>query len=282
MEAVLDETHVTTEEEYDEVVAQVTAAMNDICRRRGYSPNQMVFGRSPVLPGSLLEHDPEEDLSTHSQADQGVKIVERALELRTAARRAVVQQENNRKLRRAVLAAPRPPRVFEVGDIVCVWRRSGYYKKRIAKTAAFYDGPGTVVAVDADKAVWIDMSGQLLKSPPELVRYCTTEEIKANQMLDVEKALRERERKRLPEEEQLNYQELLRAEELEALDRYLERQEAKERGDARDINARRRDDAAHGIVRNNRGRSRTPARVVVQPPPANREGEPHAGQDEHR
>ena len=95
--------------------------MNDICRRRGYSPNQMVFGRSPVLPGSLLEHDPEEDLATHSQADQAIKIVEGALEIRTATRSAVVAQENNRKFRRSILAAPRPVRKFEVGDIVCVW-----------------------------------------------------------------------------------------------------------------------------------------------------------------
>ena len=129
-EAVIDEICPKDDEEFYECMTQTTLAMNDLGRRRGYSPNQMVFGKSPVLPGNLLELDPENDIHIHSQAESAHDLVERTLEIRTTARTHVLAQENNRKLRRALIAAPRPVREFLVGDIVFVWRRAGYYKNQ--------------------------------------------------------------------------------------------------------------------------------------------------------
>ncbi len=99
-EAALSEANPTSSAEYFELVAQVTSAMNDLARRRGYSPNAMVFGRSPHLPGSLLELDPDQDIQVYSQATAD-SIVQRALDLRTTARAAVLRHENDRSIRKS-------------------------------------------------------------------------------------------------------------------------------------------------------------------------------------
>ena len=109
-EATLSEMNPGDEEEYRECIIQTTLAMNEMSRRKGYSPNQLVFGKNPILPGNILEMFPEADLHIHSQAESVDKLHARALEIRTAARVHVIKIENNRKMRRALLAASRPER----------------------------------------------------------------------------------------------------------------------------------------------------------------------------
>ncbi len=89
-ERVMEAQHIEDDDEVGEAITQVTSAMNDLTRRRGFSPYQMVFGRSPVLPANLLEADPLDDLATHSQELSGLVMVRRALALRSEARQQVV------------------------------------------------------------------------------------------------------------------------------------------------------------------------------------------------
>ena len=60
-EATLSEMNPGDEEEYRECIIQTTLAMNEMSRRKGYSPNQLVFGKNPILPGNILEMFPEAD-----------------------------------------------------------------------------------------------------------------------------------------------------------------------------------------------------------------------------
>ncbi|CAE8626700.1 unnamed protein product [Polarella glacialis] len=136
----------------------------------------MVFGKSPVLPGSLLELDAEDDFGIHSQAYQNAdSLVGRAMTIRTNARMAVIRAENSTRARKALVSKSRPTRgPFDPGETVFVWRRAA--RRRKHQTVAHWAGPGTVVVQEGQTAVWVDIAGQLIKAPPEAIRRASSDE----------------------------------------------------------------------------------------------------------
>lgn len=91
---------------------------NQMIQSYGYTPHQFVFGKQPMLPGDLLNEPVNIVASTSGLFDQSVA---HAQALRTAARKAVIELQDDRSLRRALLARPRVSQDFAAGG----WRSRG-------------------------------------------------------------------------------------------------------------------------------------------------------------
>ena len=97
-------------------------AKNQLSKKGGYSPEQIVLGKSTPLPGSLAF---DESTAAHSLAlgeDLESQKFKENLEKRTLARTAFIQAENSEAIRRALLRRSCPTRgPFEPGQMVMYW-----------------------------------------------------------------------------------------------------------------------------------------------------------------
>ena len=101
------------------------SAKNALLSVAGVSPYQKVFGRNPRLPADLLQDNPDLNAieSAHSES-----AMDKAHSIRMAARRAVLEAQDNRALKAAIRARPRPHRAFQSGDWVYYWRTQKWNK----------------------------------------------------------------------------------------------------------------------------------------------------------
>ena len=93
---------------------------NSLTRRCGYSLFQISIGRDPELPGDLLEDLPNVISSSSILHDD---VAAHTARIRSNARLAVMQFNDNLATRRALDQRPKPLKEFSVGDEVAVWRR---------------------------------------------------------------------------------------------------------------------------------------------------------------
>ena len=110
-------------------------ARNRYCNRSGFSAHQRVFGSSLRLPGSLLSDDPiDRQLLT---ADPYTNF-HRAIEMRTAAQRALFKQNSARAVQAAGLARHRsqPRENINAGDTTMVWRSNNLTGRKGWTTSA--------------------------------------------------------------------------------------------------------------------------------------------------
>ena len=103
-----------------ECIHQTMEAKKSLTRRCGKSPLQIAIGRDPELPGDLLQDLPNVISSSSILHDD---VAAHAARIRSNARLAVMQFNDNLATRRALDQRPRPLREFSVGDEVAVWRR---------------------------------------------------------------------------------------------------------------------------------------------------------------
>ena len=96
-------------------------AKNSLTRRCGYSPFQIAIGRDLELPGDLLQELPNVISSSSVLHDD---VAAHTPRIRSNARLAALQFNDNRATRRALDQRQRPVREFLVGDEVAVWRRA--------------------------------------------------------------------------------------------------------------------------------------------------------------
>ena len=162
--------------QWTECVDSTIEAKNMLMRRGGYSPNQLVFGRDPEIPGDDM-------LGTSPNPISNGAIVEDAIadysnKTRLAARQGVLQTLDQRAARIALNSRPRPRREFRPGDEVAVWRRG----RGIKKSAARWRGPG-IVAGEAGGNFWVSMPGSFIKCSPEQLRLRTHEEKEVDRFL---------------------------------------------------------------------------------------------------
>lgn len=80
--------------------------------RRWREPLSTGFGRNPKLPADLLQDNP--DLNAIESADSDTAM-DKAHSIRIAARKAVLEAKDNRALKAAIRARPRPHRPFQSG-----------------------------------------------------------------------------------------------------------------------------------------------------------------------
>ena len=127
---------------------------------------QHVFGRDPELSFDVLVPGADVAAVTMPVLDHHS---ERAVQIRQAARKAFVESQDDKAMRRALVARPRPWRVFKVGDQVAFWRKGTGRGMRSGH--ARWHGRAIVLALCAgSKNVWIAYRHQLLKVSQEQLR----------------------------------------------------------------------------------------------------------------
>ena len=139
--------------EVQNMIHEVSWALQTMTNRSGYSPAQRVFGKQPTLAMELINDTGEYEFS--QTADVAWK---RSEEITLAARKALVELDGKERLDRALRARPRRARenhVFTEGDPVYVWRQG----KRAAQAKV---GPCFVVLQKGD-TVWVTRRGELWK-----------------------------------------------------------------------------------------------------------------------
>ena len=100
---------------------------------------------------------------------------ERATQIRQAARQAFVECQDDKAMRRALVARPRPWREFQVGDQVAFWQKG---KGRGMKhDHARWHGRAVILALClGSENVWVACRHQLLKVSEEQLRMATITE----------------------------------------------------------------------------------------------------------
>ena len=100
---VLSEYPPQNQEMWLECVAH-SHVKNQMLQNHGVSPHQFVFGRNPHIPSDLLNEPQNLVANTASLTDEALQ---RSQQIRTAARQAVIQLQDDRSLRLALAARSR-------------------------------------------------------------------------------------------------------------------------------------------------------------------------------
>ena len=153
---------------FDQALVQAIQAKNALVRFKGYSPEQIVLGKSLRIPGSITS---DESMSSHAISegmDLEAELHKQRLELRCMARKAFWEADNSETIRRAMLRRSHPMRgPFHPGDWVLYWARKTS-PNRLA--SGRWHGPGRVICQEGSSVVWISHGTTVLRCPPENVR----------------------------------------------------------------------------------------------------------------
>ena len=179
---MLESTQPKDEKEFEECIDATVSARNVLLRTHGFSPYQHVFGREPELAFDVLE--PGADVAAVTMPILG-RPSERATQIRQTARQAFVKCQNDKAMRRALVARPRPWREFHVGDQVAFWRKGKGRGMRHGH--ARWHGRAVVLALcPGSKNVWVAYRHQLLKVSQEQLRMATITERVADDVIHQE------------------------------------------------------------------------------------------------
>ena len=105
LEKLIDDYSPRNREEWLECVSHAHIK-NQMIQIHGYTPYQFVFGRNPHVPQDLLSEPLSIVPATASLTDEAIS---RTQAMRTSARMALVQMQDDRAMRVALLARPRFP-----------------------------------------------------------------------------------------------------------------------------------------------------------------------------
>ena len=169
-EKTLESVAPATRQEVDEVIDQVTCAVNTLPRVGGHSPYQHVFGKENRLPG-CLELDAENDVESSALA-AGESMYLKRQKIRDAARKSYIEAHEEERIKKANNHRNRPRRgPYEPGQLVYFWRMWPKDKK------ACWHGPGTVVGThDGHSKIWVASGMKMYKCSPEQLRHVTHEQ----------------------------------------------------------------------------------------------------------
>ena len=152
-------------EEFDQALLTCFQAKNSLARQKGYSPEQIVLGRSLRVPGSICS---DEDASSHAAAEGDDLEAERhrqRLDIRCRARQAFLEADNSQAIRRACLRRFSPPRgPYNAGDWVFVWV-SKTSPNRLS--AGKWHGPAKVVAQEGKSVIWLSHAIRIVRCSPD-------------------------------------------------------------------------------------------------------------------
>lgn len=144
---------------------------NSMIQSYGYTPHQHVFGKNPEVPADLLSEPLHVVPATASLSDDAIA---RTQAVRTAARKAVVETQDDQALRRAYSARPRLNQQFQPGDLVAYWRCQKYQQGHVILGGQWY---GTAVVIgNVGKNYVIAHRKQIFRAAPEQLRHATSEE----------------------------------------------------------------------------------------------------------
>ena len=167
-------------QQFDDALLMCCQSKNALARAHGYSPEQIVLGKSTKLPASLTSDD---QAASHEMAigtDLESENFRHRLELRTRARQAYILADNSDAMRRAILRKSCPHRgSFHPGQLVLYWVKRS---KPNRNEAGRWHGPGKVVAQEGSSVVWISHLNRLIRSAPECVRPASLREWQHSQI----------------------------------------------------------------------------------------------------
>eukprot|EP00435_Cladocopium_sp_Y103_P030418 s52_g7.t1 len=170
LKKVLDEHTPQNRDEWMECVCQ-THVKNAMIQNHGVTPHQFVFGRNPHVPSDLLNEPQSVVAATVSTTDAALAKCEA---IRTSARHAVIQLQDSRAMRVALLARPRVATHYEPGSLVAYWRCQKWIQGRLVQGGQWY---GTAVVLGhVGRNLVLAHRKQILRAAPEQLRPATSEE----------------------------------------------------------------------------------------------------------
>ena len=131
-----------------------------------------MLGRDPELAFHVLLSTADVAAVTMSVLD---RPSERAIQIRQAFHRAFVESRDDKAMRHAFVARPRPWREFHVGDQVAFWR-AGRGPGMRHGNARWYGRAVVLALCPGSKNVWTAYRHQLLKMSQEQLRMATVTE----------------------------------------------------------------------------------------------------------
>ena len=135
-------------------------AKNSTLTKGGYTPFQLAFGRQPMFP-DLLEEDVEGNMSLREALSLEGEV-QRASEMRAAARATLLRHDVQSKLRRALRRWPKgEEREFEPGELVYFYAPKPL-STRFKKEPGFWRGPAMVLAKESHQKFFISWRGRCL------------------------------------------------------------------------------------------------------------------------
>ncbi len=170
-ERIIDEVRPTTAEEFVDCVIQAQVAKNSLISVSGASPYQLIFGKNPRVPQDLLQEDPHLVASEAVMVDS---VFERSQLIRSAARKAVLEAQDDRALRQALRARPRPHRDFQSGDWVYYWRSQKWVEGTLIRGGRWHGAALILGKIGRNFVVAHRRS--ILRCAPEQLRLASSEE----------------------------------------------------------------------------------------------------------
>eukprot|EP00435_Cladocopium_sp_Y103_P034646 s733_g9.t1 len=154
-------------QDFDQVLQACFQAKNSLMRQKGYSPEQIVLGKSRKLPASLTSDESAVSHELALEDSPESDSFRRLLDIRTTAKKAFLMTDNDQAIRRALLRRSCPVRgPFLPGQLVMYWvkRRSN------RQEAGRWYGPAKVILQESQSAVWLSHAERLFKCAPESIR----------------------------------------------------------------------------------------------------------------
>ena len=137
-------------------------------RHEGYSPEQIVLGRSTPLPASLTSDDCAVSHGLAVGSSLASEKFRAHLECRCLARKAFVLADNDAAIRRALHRRSCPTRgPFEPGQQVMFWHKRSPANRL---EAGRWCGPATVMSQVGQSVVWLSFHDRVFRCAPESLR----------------------------------------------------------------------------------------------------------------
>lgn len=144
---------------------------NELIQVYGMTPAQFIFGRNPKIPEHLLNEPTEVIPATAPLYEEEVA---RRVAVRHAARRAVLELQDNKALRLALAARPRHQKEPEPGQLVAYWRTQKWEQGQLNNHGRWH-GPAVVLGKVGRNFVVVHKR-QVIRCAPEQIRAATSEE----------------------------------------------------------------------------------------------------------
>ena len=171
LDRISDEVRPLDEEEHNTCIVQAQSAKNALLTEAGKSPYQLVFGRSPRVPGDVLQEQPNPVVSDAIEFDS---LLQKANSVRQAARKAVLECQDDRALRAALRARPRLLKPFKKGDWVYYWRTQKYVGGVRVEGGRWYGA--AMILGHIGKNLIVAHRRSILRCSPEHLRHASQEE----------------------------------------------------------------------------------------------------------
>ena len=156
-----------------------TEAHNELHRRRGYSPFQLLIGRSP--PGLPLDGDMQLGEVSASLTSDG----RHRLHFQRECYRAYLEEEMSLQQKRREMHKSRPFRVWSSGEWCWFWRSRAHLHRRTKASRQFKEGPARVLLQERERkgddlkykaVVWVVDGDQLVRCSSTHLRPVSTAE----------------------------------------------------------------------------------------------------------